>query len=393
MGWYAFACAFVTAFVVALLTTPLARRIAVALGAVDLPAKRRVNRVPVPRMGGIAIAFAMVVAFGLLAWGGANGAWASVFFTETRAAVNYPVLGLSLVLIFLTGAVDDVIGLKPLPKFLCQIVAAIVAALSGLVIGEVVNPFGPGEITLSWFGYVLTVIYLVAFANIINLIDGLDGLASGITCISSLALFVLAFNAARYDAAAFAIVLCGATLGFLRYNFNPACIFLGDSGSLLLGFSLGCVSLLSVTRIAGLTTILLPLVLAFVPIMDTFSAIVRRSRAHVSVGQADKGHIHHRLIQEGFNQRQAVLLIYVWTGALCAGAVWMSLVELWPRIIIFLVLMALSVLFAVKLHLFQPVLLHHYNDDGQDELITPDDPGFEAEAHRQHVDGSHSEHH
>ncbi|MDJ1122066.1 MraY family glycosyltransferase [Olsenella sp. YH-ols2217] len=386
MDWFAFACAFLTAFLVTLLCTPVARRIAIALGAVDRPAKRRVNRVPIPRMGGIAVALGMACAFGLLAWGAKAGVWSSVFFSEGRQLVNYPVLGLSLVVIFLTGAVDDVRGLRPLPKLCLQVAAAVVAAASGLVIGNVVNPFAPGEVNLGWMGYVLTVVYLVAFANIINLIDGLDGLASGVSCISSLTLFVLAFNAGRYDAAGLAIVLCGATLGFLRYNFNPAGIFLGDSGSLLLGFSLGCISLLSVTRVAGLTMILLPLVLAWVPIMDTFSAIVRRRRAHVSVGQADKGHIHHRLIQEGFNQRQAVLLIYLWTFLLCAGAIVMTQVGLWPRIAIFLFLMAFSALFAVKLRLFQPVLLHHYDSEGHDELISPDDPSFAEEAHRQHME-------
>ena len=109
-------------------------------------------------------------------------------------------------------------------------------------------------------------------------------------------MFILSMLSGRADAATFALALCGSTLGFLRYNFSPACIFMGDSGSLLLGFSLGCISLLSVTRVAGITTLLLPLVLAGIPIIDTFSAIVRRKRAHVSVGQADRGHIHHRLI-------------------------------------------------------------------------------------------------
>ena len=121
--------------------------------------------------------------------------------------------------------------------------------------------------------------------------------------------------AGRHDSAALVIALVGTTIGFLFYNFNPASIFLGDSGSLLLGYMLGVVSLLSVTRVAGLTTIIVPLVVAAVPIIDTFSAIVRRSRAHVSIGQADRGHIHHRLIDEGFNQRQAVLLIYGWTSS------------------------------------------------------------------------------
>lgn len=179
-------------------------------------------------------------------------------------------------------------------------------------------------------------------------------------------------------------------MGFLRYNFHPASIFMGDSGSLLLGFSLGCISLLSVTRVAGITTLILPLVLAGIPIIDTFSAIVRRLRAHVSVGQADRGHIHHRLIDEGFDQRQAVVLIYLWTAALSCGAILMTQVDTAARVVVFIVLVAMSALFALRLKLFTPVLLHHFNPrSGSDEIIGPDDPDFAVEADRQHVSGHH----
>ena len=148
----------------------------------------------------------------------------------------------------------------------------------------------------------------------------------------------------------------------------------------MLGFVLGTVSLLTVTRFAGLTTMIVPLVIAGIPIMDTFSAIVRRKRAHVGVGHADKGHIHHRLMREGFNQKQAVLLIYGWTGLLCLGSIIMTQVELWPRVFIFAVLIAASATFAKRLHLFEPVLLHHYDTEtGADVLVTPEDPEFEQE--------------
>ncbi len=349
MNWIPFASVFLAALAGTLATEPVARRVAVALGAVDMPSKRRVNVRPVPRMGGIAILCGLILA----------------------CIVQY--LGTTR------------LQLKPLPKLLGQVAAASIAAASGLVIGDIVNPFAGGEIALGWLAYPITVIYLVAFANIINLIDGLDGLAAGITCISSFTMFVLAVLAHRMDAAALSIALCGATLGFLRYNFNPASIFMGDSGSLLLGFLLGVISLLSVARVAGLTTLLLPLVLAGIPIIDTFSAIVRRRRAHVSVGHADKGHIHHRLIEEGFDQRQAVVLIYLWTAALCLGAVVMTQVEPLPRILVLAFLVAMSALFAMRLKLFTPVLLHHYDTQGRDELIGPDDPEFEEEAHRQHM--------
>ena len=222
--------------------------------------------------------------------------------------------------------------------------------------------------------------YLVAFANVINLIDGLDGLAAGITAISAFTLFAFAVLTFRPDAAIMSIALAGVCVGFLRYNFHPASIFMGDSGSLLLGFGLGTISLLNVSRTAALTSLIIPLIVAGVPILDTLSAIVRRKRAHVSIGQADKGHIHHRLIQEGYDQRQAVLLIYAWCLLLSLGAALINQVAIEARIAIFLALLACSAIFAARLHLFEPVLRHHYNPKTrQDEIVTPEDPAFADE--------------
>ena len=203
-------------------------------------------------------------------------------------------------------------------------------------------------------------------------------------------MFSFAILAGRADAAALSIALIGACLAFLRYNFHPASIFLGDSGALMLGFALGTISLLNVSRVAALTSMIMPLIVAGVPILDTLSAIVRRKRAHISIGQADKGHIHHRLIQEGFDQKQAVLLIYAWTILLSLGAATINQVEVTWRVVIFLILLASSIAFALRLHLFEPVLLHHYNaDDDEDELITPDDPAFAEEERSLH----HGHHH
>ena len=378
--WIPYASLFVTALVVTLVATPFARIIATRLGAVDKPSKRRINKRTIPRMGGIAIFLALVAAAAVQIMGTRWLGWPSVLTPGRFSTVNYPLLGVSFLVIFLTGAIDDVVQLKPLAKLAGQVLAAVIAVMAGLTVGAIVNPFAPGEVVLGWVACPMTVIYLVAY---VNLIDGLDGLASGITFISSCTLFFLATQSGRLDAAAVSIAVAGATLGFLRYNFNPASIFLGDSGSLLLGFALGAVSLLNVRRVAGLTTIIVPLVISFVPIIDTFSAIIRRKRAHVSVGQADKGHIHHRLIQDGYNQRQAVLLMYLWTAMLSGGAILMTKIETAPRIIVFCVLIGASFGFAAHLHLFDPVLLHHYNPkSGEDELVSPDDPAFAVEQAR-----------
>ena len=370
-------CIALAAFVTTYALVPAVRRLAIKLDAVDYPSKRRINTTPIPRMGGVAVLAGLVVAFIVQLLGTWYWGWPPVFVPHPSMSINYPLLGLSFLLVFLTGAVDDVVQLRPKVKLAGQIVAAACAVASGMVIHSIVDPFDAGYIQLGWAAYPITVLYLVAYSNIINLVDGLDGLATGISCIAAVSMFSFAILAGRVDAAALAIALVGCCLAFLRYNFHPASIFLGDSGSLLLGFSLGTISLLNVSRTAALTSLIIPLIVAGVPIIDTFSAIIRRMRAHVSIGQADKGHIHHRLIQEGYDQRQAVLLIYAWCILLSLGAAAINQVGIELRIVIFLVLLACSAAFAIRLHLFEPVLRHHYNPKThEDEIVTPDDTGF-----------------
>ncbi|MBQ6395044.1 MAG: undecaprenyl/decaprenyl-phosphate alpha-N-acetylglucosaminyl 1-phosphate transferase [Atopobiaceae bacterium] len=385
MGWHnSYLIVFAVALITTLVATPFARRIAISLDAVDYPSARRVNKEPIPRMGGIAVACSLLAVVLVQAVGTTLFGWPSLISTRALVGLNYPMLILSFVIIFATGFIDDLIELTPIQKLVGQVLAASVAAAGGLVIGDVVHPIGPGELSLGWLAYPVTVVYLVAFSNIINLIDGLDGLASGVTCISAITMFVHAILAGRVDAAVLSATIAGSTLGFLRYNFNPASIFLGDCGALFLGFSLGTISLLAVRRVAGITTLVVPIVIAGIPIMDTFSAIIRRRRAGVSVGQADRGHIHHRLIAEGFNQKQAVLLIYAWTAFLSAGSILMTQVNAWLRAIVLMVLIGVSFMFAFRLHLFEPVIRHHFDPKiGEDRLVTPDDPAFEVEVERE----------
>ena len=386
--WLPFLAVFAASFLVTLATTPLARRIAWRLRAVDYPAARRVNKRTVPRMGGIAIVCGLVAGELVQALGVAFLGWPRVFVPVARQTVNYWLLFLSFLVIFLTGLVDDKFTLTPRQKLLGQVVASVVAVASGLVIDEIVNPLQNSVIHLGLAAMPITVVFLVAYTNIFNLIDGLDGLASGIACIAGLTMWIVSTISGRLDAAVLAIMISGTTLAFLRYNFHPASIFLGDSGALLIGFALGTVSLLSVSRVSGLTAIIIPLVVAGIPIIDTFSAIVRRGRAHVSIGHADKGHIHHRLMSVGLGQRQTALVIYAWTAALCVGSVVMTQVEVFPRICIFVALVVASGAFASRLRLFRPVLLHHRDSKtGEDELVTPQDPAFEQE--REKFDEQH----
>jgi UDP-GlcNAc:undecaprenyl-phosphate GlcNAc-1-phosphate transferase len=386
--WLPFVAVFAASFLVTLATTPVARRVAWRLRAVDYPAARRVNKRPVPRMGGIAVICGLVAGELVQALGVTYLGWPRVFVPSARQTVNYWLLFLSFLVIFVTGLVDDKFTLTPRQKLLGQVVASVIAVASGLAIDEIVNPLQNSVIHLGIAAMPITVVFLVAYTNIFNLIDGLDGLASGIACIAGLTMWIVSTISGRLDAAVLAIMIAGTTLAFLRYNFNPASIFLGDSGALLIGFALGTVSLLSVSRVAGLTAIIIPLVVAGIPIIDTFSAIVRRGRAHVSIGHADKGHIHHRLMSVGLGQRQTALVIYAWTAALCVGSVVMTQVEVFPRVCIFVALVVASGVFASRLRLFRPVLLHHRDPKtGEDELVCPQDPAFEQE--REKFDEQH----
>lgn len=363
---------FLVALLATLLATPLAKCIAQHLGAIDKPDERRINKVPIPRMGGIGIALGLVAAVAVQVAGTKLLGWPTVFVPHMQLqGADYKLLTVAVVIVFLTGAIDDVRNLKPRQKLLGQILAACVAAASGLVIGNVANPFTAELIPIGWLAYPITVVYLVAFTNVINLIDGLDGLAAGITAISCAAMFYLSYEAHQIDAAVLACILAGCCLGFLRYNFNPASIFMGDCGSNMLGFLLGVIALLGVNRVAAATTLIVPLVIAGVPIIDTFAAIVRRRRGHTAISQADTGHIQHRLIKQGFDQKQAALMIYGWSILLAAGAIIMTKVALPLRFVVFILLVGVSAVFIKKLHLFEPVLLHRYNPKTHtDEIVS-----------------------
>ncbi len=353
---------FLVSLVVTLATTPLAKRIAQHFDAIDKPDPRRINKVPIPRMGGIAMACGLLAACLVQVAGTLWLDWPTMFVPHAQlTGINYKLLGVGVLVVFLTGAIDDVRNLKPHQKLVGQVLGACIAAASGLVIGNISNPMSGEFIPIGWLAYPITVVYLVAFTNVINLIDGLDGLAAGITAISSAAMYYLSCEAGQIDASLLAIAIVGCCLGFLRYNFHPASIFMGDCGSNMLGFLLGVTALLGVNRVAAATTLIVPLVIAGVPIIDTFAAIVRRKRGHTSIAQADAGHIQHRLIKQGFDQRQAALMIYGWSILLAGGAILMTKVEVACRILVFIALLVISALFIKKLRLFEPVLLHRMN--------------------------------
>lgn len=374
MDWLEYGVLFAVAAVVTIALTPLARKLAIKLDAIDYPSARRVNMLPIPRMGGVAIFGGILAALAVAGFGVYAFGWVDPFIDYNGIEVNYWGVLLGTVLIFLVGAVDDMVDLNPKAKMLGQIVAACVVAGSGLLFSSIHNPFGEGYIEFGWVAYPLTVFYLVAFANVINLIDGLDGLAAGITGISAITILLFAVLTGRFDAALFSVILVGVCAGFLKSNFFPASIFMGDSGALLLGFSLGVISLFAVARSALFVSLLVPILAAGVPILDTFFAIVRRKREHRPIDEADKGHIHHRLMRAGFSQRATVLIMWAWTALLAACGVIITWADNLVRIPIFLIACAVTAYAIVKLRLLGDALSHHFNPRRKPELREPQEP-------------------
>lgn len=293
---------FLVSFAATFLLTPVVRTLALKIGAVDNPSKRKVHQKATPRLGGLAIYSGFIVA--------------TLFFVAAsyflNVHINYaPLLGIiaSSTLILVVGFFDDLMGMGAWVKFVLQILAACLAVYSGVQITYISNPFN-GPIVLGLLSFPITIFWLVGFTNAINLIDGLDGLASGITAIASVALFFVALRTHQIETAMLILSLGGAAAGFLRYNFNPAQIFLGDSGSLFLGFVIASASVVGVLKSTLVIALIIPILILGVPIFDTMSAIVRRVRARVAIFEADDRHIHHRLIRAGLTQREAVMAIY-----------------------------------------------------------------------------------
>jgi UDP-GlcNAc:undecaprenyl-phosphate/decaprenyl-phosphate GlcNAc-1-phosphate transferase len=298
-----FLLTFFIALFLTILLTPMVRSFAPEIGAVDKPAARKVHQANTPRTGGIAIflGFLIAVLFGLLFLGGVRG---SVINSR-------PILGILLggSVVMMVGLLDDIYRLKSWLKFLCQLVGAGVALYFGIEINFVSNPFN-GLMPLGFIAIPLTLLWVVGMTNAINLIDGLDGLAAGVTAISAGTLFLVALRTHQLGAALLMVALAGAALGFLRYNFNPASVFLGDAGSYFLGFILATAAIVGVFKTTLVVALIVPILILGVPIFDTTFAILRRLRQKKSIFAADDKHLHHLLLRAGLNQREAVLAIY-----------------------------------------------------------------------------------
>ena len=309
--------AFLAAAALALVLTPLVRRLAHRVDAVDIPDERRVNTSPVPRGGGLAVGISfLVVTAGLFVADATIGLWGPL-----DALVRSEILALLLggTAAMLVGTLDDQFDLRARWQFGGQVLVALVPVALGIAVGAIANPFGPGAIRLEGiWGALFVVVWIVGMTNSINFIDGLDGLSSGIALIAAVTLAIISVTGPAREpvVALLCVTLAGALLGFLRWNFHPASIFIGTSGVMFVGYTLALLSIL------GSAKVVVALLVLGVPILDTFYIIVRRLSKGRSPFSADRGHIHHRLLDLGLSHTQTVLFIY----AICAGLGALSLV-------------------------------------------------------------------
>lgn len=313
-----YAAAFVIAAVVSGLATPLVVRLALHLAIVDDDGHdRRMHDLPKPRVGGIAVffgfAFALFAVLGVTLASPLGLLPAADQFDAIHRLVG---LLFGSLLILGVGIWDDVMQMRPRNKLLAQVVVALISMLYGFVIPGITNPFdhNPGTNWIDfplWIGVPLTLLWYVGMMNAINFLDGLDGLLAGVAAISSLFLFVIAVLHSNPVVALVVVALTGAALGFLPYNFNPARIILGDAGSLFIGYVFATVSIIGASKTAIAISVVVPLLVLALPVLDTAAAIVRRARSGKAITEADRGHFHHQLIfRFGLNVRQAVLLLY-----------------------------------------------------------------------------------
>ncbi|MDD6254993.1 MAG: MraY family glycosyltransferase [Eubacteriales bacterium] len=284
-------------FAISCVVTPFAIKIAPRIGAMDVPRdKRRMHTKPMPRFGGISMFLGTEISLAL--------------FLHSDPKVIAIIIGGAC--IYAVGAADDIRGLPAKVKLALQILSAIVIYVGGIQIDFVRNPFNQHTYLFfpSWLSFIITIIWIVGITNTINLIDGLDGLAAGVAAIASGCIAYSAILSGQFEVGLAMFAVSGGAIGFLPYNFHPAKIFMGDSGSLYLGFMIAAVSILGSTKGATLIATIVPFLVLGLPIFDTAFAIIRRWVNGYPIMEADKGHLHHRIMNTGIGQRRTVLIMY-----------------------------------------------------------------------------------
>ena len=298
--WLIYLVAFLAAFSVSILTTPLAKRISIKLGAIDYPKKRGLHSVPIPRMGGLSIFFGFLTAMLIL-----------IPFIPDFRTLQFGGFIVGAIIIVLLGMYDDVKNLRASVKFSVQLLAALIVVFTGTRIEMIMWPMQIYPAFVEAISIPFTLIWILGVTNAVNLIDGVDGLAAGVSSICSTFLMILCILTGSPMAIVFSASLAGSSLGFLPRNFNPAEIYMGDTGSTFLGYVLAVSSVMSLFKTYTLLAILIAILVVAFPILDTAFAMFRRWRNHVPIMTADRGHLHHRLIDRGYSQKTTVIILYV----------------------------------------------------------------------------------
>ena len=326
------AIALIVAMVVSFISTPVVKTFAQKVGAMDVPKdNRRMHKVPIPRLGGLAIFFGFLVAV--------------LIFVDITPQFKGMMVG--AIIIVILGIIDDIMPLPALLKFVVQIIASLVAVWGGNVINVISNPNILSDqpyIDLGVFAIPLTVFWIVAITNSVNLIDGLDGLAVGVSTISSLTILVIALVVSEGETALLMAALAGGCIGFLPYNLNPAKIFMGDTGATFLGFVLAVVSIQGLFKFYAVISFAVPFLILGLPIFDTAFAFLRRLAKGQNPMSPDRSHVHHRLIDMGLNQKQTVAILYVISAILGLSAVILTTSGAAKAIILFVTLCIVAVI-------------------------------------------------
>ena len=356
--------AVIFAALMAFVTTPIVRVIAFRIGAVDDPRRddRRMHKVPTPRLGGLAIFFSFVISVSLF-YGVSN-------FTLSMIAGAF--------LLIIVGIIDDVRPVKSVLKLLVQIAAAGLVVWQGGVLIERVNIFG-GYIQFGYFAVPLTIIWIVGLTNAINLIDGLDGLSCGISTISALSLLIVTILLGEFQIALLIAIIAGACVGFLPFNMNPAKIFIGDTGAMFLGFVLAIVSIQGVFKVHAVVTFIIPFLILGVPIFDTAFAMIRRILTGRHPFSADRGHLHHRLVDMGFNKKQTVRILYAVSALLGVSSIMLVTQKVVYAVVIIAVSLAISVATWIifrdeKMRIESGLTSENISDQSDDDKIEKPEP-------------------
>lgn len=332
-NWLLYLIAFALAFSISLLTTPLAKKISYKLKAIDYPKSRGLNKEPMPRMGGLAIFLGFILTIFVL-----------LFFVDELHTKQFYGFILGGFIIVVLGVFDDIYELSAKVKFVFQVLVAFIVVSSGTRIDVIMWPFWE---YLKPFSSIITMIWIIGLINAVNLIDGVDGLAAGVSAIASLCLMVLCLISGSSLAVILTTILAGSCLGFLPRNFSPAEIYMGDTGATFLGYVLAVTSCIGVYKSYAVLSIVISILAIALPILDTLFAMIRRALNGKPLMSADRGHLHHRLIDSGYSHKQAVMILYALSLFSAIIAILLAIKDYKATIVVFIFFAILTLMIYV----------------------------------------------